>query len=42
LEAWRRTGIASGNPVSVRALAAIMIGHVRHHEAILRERYLAS
>jgi hypothetical protein len=41
-DAWRRTGIASGNPVSVRALAAIMIGHFRHHEAILRERYLGA
>ena len=39
-DAWMRTGVASGHPISVRALAAIMIGHVRHHEAILRERYL--
>ncbi len=38
-EAWRRTGIASGKPVSVRALAFIMAGHVRHHMGILRERY---
>lgn len=41
-EAWLRTGVASGHPVSVRALAAIMVGHVRHHEAILRERYLGA
>jgi hypothetical protein len=39
-EAWLRTGIASGNPVSVRALAYIVAGHVSHHLAILRERYL--
>lgn len=38
-EAWARKGIASGKPVSVRALAFVMVGHVRHHEAILLERY---
>jgi hypothetical protein len=40
-EAWSRTGTASGNPVSVRALAFIMAGHIRHHLNILNERYLA-
>lgn len=39
-EAWKRTGIASGNPFTVRALAYIAGGHVDHHVAILRERYL--
>jgi uncharacterized damage-inducible protein DinB len=39
-EAWSRTGIASDNPVSVRALAYIIAGHVVHHIAILQERYL--
>jgi len=39
-DAWSRTGIASGNPVSVRALAYIIAGHVAHHLAILQERYL--
>jgi len=39
--ALARMGTASGLPVSVRALANISIGHVRHHLAILRERYLA-
>jgi hypothetical protein len=39
-EAWSRTGIASGYPVSVRALAYIIAGHVAHHVAILDERYL--
>lgn len=38
--AWTRTGIASGNPISLRALAFIMYGHVAHHIGILRERYL--
>ncbi|MEJ7861925.1 MAG: DinB family protein [Pyrinomonadaceae bacterium] len=40
-EAWRRTGTASDAEVSVRALAFIMVGHVRHHLKILRTRYLA-
>jgi DinB superfamily len=37
---WRRTGTASGTTVSVRALAFVMAGHVRHHFAILKGRYL--
>jgi len=37
-----RVGEASGWPVSARALAAIMAGHVIHHTAILRERYLGA
>jgi hypothetical protein len=39
-EAWMRTGTASGNPFTVRALAYIIPGHVAHHLAILSERYL--
>lgn len=39
-EAWDRTGVASGNPVTVRALAYIIGGHVAHHLAVLQERYL--
>ncbi len=39
--AWDRSGVASGNPVTVRALAYIIAGHVTHHSAILKERYLA-
>ncbi|MGI8468176.1 MAG: DinB family protein [Pyrinomonadaceae bacterium] len=39
-EAWNKTGTASDNQVSVRALAYIMVGHVRHHIKILKERYL--
>ena len=36
---WRNQGIANGLPVSVRALAFILAGHVDHHLAGLRERY---
>jgi hypothetical protein len=39
-EAWTRTGIASDNPFSVRALAFIIAGHVTHHVSVLRKRYL--
>ena len=39
-EAWGRSGVASGNPVTVRGLAYIIAGHVAHHVAILQERYL--
>lgn len=37
--AWKRGGVASGNYVSVRALAFIIAGHVAHHGRILREKY---
>ena len=39
-EAWMRRGIASDNPFTVRALAYIAAGHLSHHVAILREKYL--
>ena len=39
-EAWMRTGIASDNPFTVRALAFIIPGHVTHHLKIVQERYL--
>lgn len=38
-EAWMRSGVASGNKVTVRALAFIIAGHLAHHVAILREKY---
>ena len=38
--AWERRGVASGNPFTVRALAYIVAGHLEHHFAILRRRYL--
>jgi hypothetical protein len=37
-EAWPRSGIASDNSVSVRALAYILVGHVRHHATIIEAR----
>jgi hypothetical protein len=40
-DAWERQGIASGNQVTVRALAWITAGHAEHHAKIVRERYLA-
>ncbi len=39
-EAWSRKGVASGNSVTVRALAYIIAGHLSHHIAIVQERYL--
>ena len=39
-EIWSRTGIASGNPFTVRALAYIVAGHLAHHVGIIKERYL--
>jgi len=39
-EAWMRSGVASDNPFTVRALAYIIAGHAAHHAAILHERYL--
>lgn len=39
-DAWNRTGVASGNTFTVRALGHIIPGHERHHLAVIRERYL--
>ena len=39
-EAWSRSGVASDNPVTVRACAYIIAGHVAHHLGVLREKYL--
>lgn len=39
--AWDQRGIASDNPVTVRALAYITAGHVAHHVMLLNERYLS-
>jgi hypothetical protein len=38
--AWQRRGSASGNVMSVRALAWIIAGHELHHNRSLREEYL--
>ena len=37
--AWTRRGIANDNPATPRAMAYVMAGHVRHHLAVLAERY---
>jgi uncharacterized damage-inducible protein DinB len=37
---WTRRGTASGKETTPRALAYVMLGHVRHHMRVLRERYL--
>ena len=39
-EAWSRSGIASDNLFTVRALGYIVAGHFAHHMRILKERYL--
>ncbi len=38
-EAPTRAGVASGQPVTVQALAYILAGHAHHHLGVLRERY---
>ena len=35
-----RVGIASNNPMSVRAIGFVIIGHQNHHQKIFEERYL--
>jgi hypothetical protein len=37
-ETWSRSGDANGSAITVRALAYILVGHARHHTAILRQR----
>jgi len=39
-DGWTRSGIASDNRFTVRALAYIIPGHLAHHLKIVRERYL--
>lgn len=39
-EALKRKGVASGSPMSVRALGFIISGHQARHLRIIRERYL--
>jgi hypothetical protein len=34
-----RSGIASGRPITVRAILFVMAGHVIHHTRIIKERY---
>lgn len=39
-EEFARVGTASGKPISVRALAFIILGHERHHLNVIKDRYL--
>lgn len=39
-EELMRKGIASNNPISVRALGFVIIGHQNHHQRVFEERYL--
>lgn len=38
-DAWVRRGVASGQEISVRALAYVTAGHSVHHLRVLREKY---
>jgi hypothetical protein len=38
-EQWARSGVANDKSITVRALAYVMAGHVRHHVRVLGERY---
>jgi hypothetical protein len=38
-DSWSRRGETNGKPVSARALAYIIVGHVAHHLGVLQERY---
>ncbi len=37
---WWRQGTAGDQPISVRALAYVIAGHVRHHREVVEARYL--
>jgi uncharacterized damage-inducible protein DinB len=36
----KRVGVASENPISVRAIGFILIGHQKHHQKVFEECYL--
>lgn len=36
----KRVGVASENPISVRAIGFMLIGHQKHHQKVFEERYL--
>ena len=38
--AWMKQGEVRGGAVTVRALAHAILGHLEHHRAVLRDRYL--
>lgn len=35
-----RQGVASGSPMSVRVMPFLIAGHCKHHEQVIKERYL--
>ncbi len=37
-EYWDRSGRADGKEITVRALAYLMVGHVRHHQRVFEKR----
>ncbi len=37
-ESWNNRGLADGNPITVRALAYILAGHIIYHMKIVRKR----
>ncbi len=37
--AWLRRGTASGHPMSSRACAYIIVGHLMYHQELLRQKY---
>ena len=37
-DAWDLKGTASGNSITVRALAWVLVGHIIHHMAIVKKR----
>ncbi len=39
-EQFIRQGTANNNPISVRALGFVIIGHQNHHQRVFEERYL--
>ena len=39
-EQLESTGTANNNPIYVLAIGYVLVGHVNHHMAILKERYL--
>jgi hypothetical protein len=38
-ESWAQRGIVNERPVTAAALVYIIVGHVEHHLAVLRDRY---
>jgi hypothetical protein len=39
---WKNAGLANGHRITVHALAYVLVGHVRHHHAIIRRRLHSS